>query len=318
MPKFNNREEYEQWKEERLKNNIGKVQEQKEEGEGEVRHVQQNDAPPVSAQSELRPISQLFSDSWELFKSRFGTLIALYLLSFILFLIIIGLFVGAGLLFSVLFPYGRNIILAGGILVGIIPGFAVMFWFFTAFVFAVTDESLSIRDALGYGWKKMGPFIWLYSVLSYIITGGMLLFLIPGIIFMIWFTFSQFILACEDIRGMNALLKSKEYVKTRWFDIFLRLFMIWLIEAVFGIIPLIGTILSILFFPFTMIFTFLIYQDLRTIKGQGLPYLDTSGEKFKWIGLGTLGYVVFPLFIIALFGASLTIPFIIQKILSGP
>jgi hypothetical protein len=131
-----------------------------------------------------------------------------------------------------------------------------------------------------------------------------LLFLIPGVIFMVWFAFAQFILPNEGVKGMNALLKSKEYVKGYWVDVFGRLFIVWLISGAIGMVPIIGPILSILFMPFMMIFIYLIYEDLRSIKGD-VAYSSSTGEKFKWIGISTLGYVIVPLIIIALMGASL-------------
>ena len=179
----------------------------------------------------------------------------------------------------------------------------------TAFTFAVTDESLGIRDALAKGWKKVYSFMWLVSILGFLVTGGFLLMFIPGIIFLVWFSFAQFILASEDDRGMNALLKSKEYVRDRWFEVFLRLFVIWLVSGALGMIPLAGPIVSIVFFPFMMIFIHLIYKDLKTLKGEFLTYPHSSGEKLKWIGAGSLGYIVFPIVVtailIGIFGASL-------------
>jgi hypothetical protein len=178
-----------------------------------------------------------------------------------------------------------------------------MFWVFSAIVCAVSDETLGIRDSLEAGSKKLWSFIWIFLILGYIVTGGFLLVVIPGIIFSVWFFFSQFILAREDERGMNALLKSKEYVKGYSFDVFLRMFIIWIISAVIGSIPFIGWILSLFFVPFAMIFSFLIYEDLKAVKGD-VAFNSSSGEKFKWIGAATLGYIVVPFLLIAFLGAS--------------
>ena len=120
-----------------------------------------------------------------------------------------------------------------------------------------------------------------------------------------WFFFSQFILAREDVRGMDSLLKSKEYVSGYWFDVFLRLFLLWIISVVLGMIPFIGWLASLMFVPFMMIFIFLIYEDLKHLKGT-VPSEYVSGEKAKWIGLATLGYFILPIVMIVLLGASLT------------
>ncbi len=176
---------------------------------------------------------------------------------------------------------------SGGI-VGMVAGMIAASWGYAAFIFAVADEVLGIGDSLEKGGQKIGAFIWLLSIIGYIVMGGFLLFLIPGVMFAVWFTFAQFILAGEDEKGMNALLKSKEYVRGYFWDILLRLFIIWLVSGVIGIVPIIGPILSILFMPFMMIFIYLIYEDLRSIKGD-VAYSSSTGEKFKWIGIGTLG-----------------------------
>jgi hypothetical protein len=117
---------------------------------------------------------------------------------------------------------------------------------------------------------------------------------------------------------MNALLKSKEYVKGYWFDVFLRMFIIWIISAVIGSIPFIGWILSLFFAPFAMIFSFLVYEDLKAVKGD-VSYVSSSGEKWKWIGAGTLGYIVVPFLLIAFLGASvLTSVFLLTGMMKSP
>lgn len=314
MPKFSSREEYEQWKKEKIKSNFEKLQEsQKEEERREIPESEAKKIQPVLKQEELRPLGELFRDSWEIFKSRFWTLIALYLLSVILLVTIAGIFLGIGYLLSLLFPEHNKALLAVGALMGMIPGFIAMFWSMTAFTYAVVYENLGIRDALEKGWQKVWSFIWLFTITGFIITGGFFLLVIPGIIFAVWFIFAQFILVSEDDRGMNAVLKSKEYVKGKWFDIFLRLFVIWLIAGILGAVPFIGPILSIIYFPFMMIFIYLIYENLKVLKGKGFSYAHSSGEKLKWIGAGVLGYVVLPLLLIGILGTTLTIPLLMLK-----
>jgi hypothetical protein len=220
------------------------------------------------------------------------------------------IFAGMGLIVSIFFPEGRDAFVAGGLLTGSIPGFIAMFWCTAAFTYAVSDKTIGIKDALARGWKKTWSFIWLFSILGFVVIGGFLLFLIPGIIFLIWFTFSQFILASEGNIGMDAMLRSKEYVRGNWFDVFLRIFVIGLIYMIINMVPFIGPILSIVFFPFMMIFIYLIYHDLKELKGEDIVYPISMGQKFKWIGFGALGYIILPLIIISLLGVSAIIPFL--------
>jgi hypothetical protein len=266
----------------------------------------------IKRKKDLLRIEELLNRSWEIFKDRVGTLILLCLLSIAFMIVPFGIFFGTGYLFSIAFPYSKTALIASGGLVGVIAGLIGAFWGFTAFIFAVVDKRLGIKDALEKGWQRFGAFIWLFSLLGYIVTGGFLLFIIPGVIFSVWFIFAQFILASEDEKGMDALLKSKEYVKGYGFDVFLRLFVIWLISAVIGMIPFIGSILSILFMPFMMIFTYLIYEDLRSVKGD-VFYSSSGGEKFKWIVAGTIGYVIVPIIIITLMGTYLANSLVLLK-----
>ena len=46
--------------------------------------------------------------------------------------------------------------------------------------------------------------------------GGFVFFIVPGVIFSIWLSFSVLILIVENEKGTNALVRSKEYVKGRW------------------------------------------------------------------------------------------------------
>jgi uncharacterized protein (TIGR03067 family) len=248
---------------------------------------------PKTDPSGLTAIGDLFKKTWEIYKARGLTLIGIGLLSFVFFALPFGIFFGTGFLLALIVPVIKGPLVAVFGIIGGLAGTLGLLWGIAASVFAVTDEGLGVVEALKKGWRRLRSFIWLFLVLGFIISGGFLLLLIPGIIFTIWFAFAQFILADDDTKGMNALLKSKEYVRGRWFDIFLRFLAIWAISMVLGVIPFVGPVLSFLFLPFMMIFVCLIYRDLKVIRGGDAAYKSTAGEKFKWIGIGCLGYIVF-------------------------
>ena len=260
----------------------------------------------------LSNIGELFGRTWDIFKSRVGTLIALYLLSIVFTATPLGIFLGAGYMIGILYPDAKLISLAGCGILGMVIGMIGMFWGMAAFLFAVVNEDLRITEALGKGWQKCWSFIWLSTIVGFIITGGFLLLLIPGILFLVWFSLAQFVFVNEDERGLNAIIKSKEYVRGYFLDVFVRLLLIWIISAVLGIIPLIGPVLTILFVPFMTIFIYLIYSDLREIKGD-IYFSPSTGEKFKWVGISTLGYIAVPVIIFAFMGTSLIAPLMLLK-----
>lgn len=267
-------------------------------------HIPLPDMSDSLQRNGLAKIGELFSNTWEIFKSRFWTLILLYILAAIFCFVAFGIFFGIGFLLSSVLPDAREVILVFSGFIGAIAGIIAVTWGVGAFICAVSDFDLGIKDALSQGSQKIWSFLWIFSLLSYILTGGFLLFIIPGIIFSTWFFFSQFILAQEDMRGMDALLKSKEYVSGYWFDIFLRFLLIWVLSLVISMIPYIGFILSIAFTPFLWIYAYLLYDDLKATKGD-VTYTSTSGEKAKWLGIATLGYILVPLLLIMFMGTYL-------------
>lgn len=319
MPEFRNREEYEKWKSEKLKASREKTESSKNKPLPSKEQSMPTQRAPQGAPRNLRSLGELFNDAFEVYKERFGTFFGIIFFSVLLVVATVGIVAAIGLALSFVFPGKKQVVVAVGVLLGLIPFFAALFWGMAAFVFAVTDSALGIREAFGRGWRSVRSFMWLYSIMGFIITGGYLLFLVPGIIFSVWFAFCQFILARDDVRGMDALLRSREYVRDMWFEVFGRLAVVWLASLFLGAIPLLGPLFSLLFAPFVMVFTYLIYEDLAGIKGDSLSYGKTTGAKCKWVGVGALGYVVLPLIVIAMFGAAMVLPFLMLKgmLLSG-
>ena len=241
---------------------------------------------------ELSGLGDLFNSSWEVFKNRIGILLVLYLIIIACVLVPVGLFLGAGFLISLVMPEGRIPLLVGGGFTGGIIGLCAAYWGGAALVFAVADETIGVRDSLVKGWERLGSFVWVYSLAGFIIGGGFFLFVVPGVIFYVWFFFCQFVLAAEGDRGMAALLKSKEYVKGRWLDVFFRVFVLWIISVVAGMIPFAGSVLSLLFVPFSMIYHYRIYAELREIRGE-VEVPATGNDRNIWLWVGLLGHLVF-------------------------
>ncbi|XOB42689.1 MAG: hypothetical protein ACKKMP_01385 [Candidatus Nealsonbacteria bacterium] len=129
-----------------------------------------------------------------------------------------------------------------------------------------------VKGALKEGWSKYWPFF-LVSLLTGLIIGlGFLLLIVPGIIFAVWFGFSYYTVICEDKRGFKALSRSRELVKGHWWSVAKRVFAIMIITFPLSMgaqfIPYLGQFaFMILFTPFSVIYNYLIYQNLKEIKG---------------------------------------------------
>ncbi|MBI1919845.1 MAG: zinc-ribbon domain-containing protein [Geobacter sp.] len=278
-------------------------------GEGEGAQAQGPAGTPFAG---LPPVGSLLGRAWEIYQRRFGTLILLLLFAIFSLLLSVLLFAGIGALLSGLAPDMRRPLIAAGVVTGLMAGLAVMFWGIGAFICAVTDESLGMREALENGWQLFGPFLWLFSLTGFIAGGGFLLLVIPGIIFSVWFVFAKFILVAEGERGMDAVLKSKEYVRGRWGEVFGRLFVIWFFETAVSSIPYVGVICALFFAPYAMIARYLLYKDVKAVRGP-VPSTYPTSEKALWIGIGAIGYIALPIIAILLVGAFLTSMFVMMK-----
>lgn len=240
---------------------------------------------------ELSAIGELFAQSWELFKERIGVLLVLYLVIFAALLIPLAIFGGLGFAISMALPGMRLPLLIGGGVAGGIVALVAVYWGGAALVFAVTDSSIGVRAALEKGWERLGSFLWLYSIAIFVILGGFVLGILPGVIFYVWFFFAQFILAAEGHVGLAALQQSREYIRGRFLDVFFRLFVMGLVSLAVGWVPIVGSVLSLVVVPFSLIYHYRIYAELREIRGT-LPPPRKSGERFVWLGAGVLGHVI--------------------------
>ena len=228
-------------------------------------------------------IGELFSRTWDVFKQRWLTLLGVVLLGILFMAAAIGIPTAAGTMLEM------PIIEA----VGVFAGFLVVFWHIAAFVFAVTDERLTAFAAFKVGGRRLLAFAWLAFVFGFMLMGGFMLFIIPGILFSVWFYFSFFVLASEDERGMTALLKSKAYVEGYWGAVFLRFFLLFFLiplvlnlavstlggligglvgDPIIAMVIMVFLAIPVVIFPlFSIVAAYLIYEDLRTIKkGHGL------------------------------------------------
>ncbi|MDD2320867.1 MAG: zinc-ribbon domain-containing protein [Geobacteraceae bacterium] len=259
-----------------------------------------DEEPPLPpAVTALTDIGELFRQSWELFQKRFATLVLLYLLTILAVFIPTAVATGLSLLLSGITGFMALFVVLP---LGVVAGIVAALWCYGGFLCAVVDDTLTLENALSRGKAMILPLAWVFLLLGFVVTGGYLLFIIPGIFFTVWFFFAQFVLPGEGVRGMEALLKSREYVRGQWLNVALRLLLIWAVSMLVGAVPFFGPILSLIFFPYVMIFHYLIYRDLRALKGD-VPYPCGTADKLRWPGVALLGWIIVPTVLFLLFGS---------------
>ncbi len=272
---------------------------------------------------ELPGVLELAGQAWDLFISKISKLLAISIITGILGGIIVGIIVLAGG-FGTIFTLNSNgssitsngfitylFILAGAWLV-----ISVVFsWMQAAILITLAEDTLSLGAILGRAIKMLFSYWWITILMSFLIGGASLLFSIPGMIFSIWFSFAIMVLVTENIHGMQALLKSKEYVRGYWLAVFGRnlafgfLITIPLTLVFTGlafarqatIIAILQGLISILLLPYMLCFSYMIFFHLRRIKGTGMPVPD---KKIGIIITALVGWIILILILFSIGGSA--------------
>ena len=151
-------------------------------------------------------------------------------------------------------------------------------------------------------WRKILPYLWISTLAWFIIFGGFAAGIVPGVIFSFWFAFTAFVRVAEDKKGLSAVLKSREYVRGHWGGVFIRFLFLtlssvgvsFILEAAlsslgeparqfFG-----GYIVSLFLPPFLISYSYLLYENLKELRGD---FRFVPKKKGLFIFFGILGVV---------------------------
>lgn len=258
--------------------------------------------------TETATVGEIFSLTWQQYKQRALPLLAVILISsallggLVMIMVLCGAFGGA-LLAHLISERAALMIVISMISLLVIVATVLAIWCQAAMLAIVVDEELGIIEAFRTGWDYLWPMAWVMTILTGILITGFVCAILPGIAFMVWFTFCFYILLLEDRRGMDSLLVSMEYVRGYWWDTFIKLFLVWLVSALLSAIPFVGQILSLIFAPFFMLFMLTIYRDLKSVKGEVEVSAGQGARVFWWV-LAIIGML---LPILGLAGAVVTL-----------
>lgn len=91
---------------------------------------------------------------------------------------------------------------------------------FHAFQQTPVDRKLLTREA----WRDTISYLWVSILVGLIVLAGMFLFIVPGLIFAVWYSFALLIFVLEGTKGYEALKKSKALVSGRFWPVVWRWF----------------------------------------------------------------------------------------------
>jgi len=179
-----------------------------------------------------------------------------------------------------------------------------------------------IMSCYRHSWQKIGSFVWLALISSLIVFGGLLLGIIPGVILSIWFIFSAIILFAEEgrgSRGLNALVRSRNYVRGYWWPILGRIMIFSIPMALlsFIVMGILGWLLGanptdfsrnvgnewanlfrlvliyLFLLPMQIAYFYSLFLQLKKIKAEDETVNRISKKTKNWfVGLGIFGLVM--------------------------
>ena len=283
--------------------------------------------------TKLPKATALLSDAWRLYKSRWKTFLGIIVVSILLMIVSLLVF---GTIVSIISfltasvvnsPILNVIIFIISFIVLLSMMIIIQIWGQVALIYAIKDsaENIGIKESFKRGSHKIRPFFWVSVIAQFIIMGGFLFFIIPGIIFSIWFSLAIYIVITEDLKGMDAILKSREYIREYWWSVlwllfffFIFIFLVYIVSGIvlsafayiisiifgfslglesFGMIVNLSTrIISFIFAPLTVIYSFFVYKGLKNVKGD-FEFKPSMKSKKSFVLVGILGFLIFPILI---------------------
>jgi hypothetical protein len=152
--------------------------------------------------------------------------------------------------------------------------------FYSTVFNAAENGDTSFRENLKYAWKNFLPYFGVTLVASLIILAGIILFVVPGLVFIVWLSMFPALFIIGNNHKVNVLKESKKLVEGSFWPVSWRLFIIFILTQLVSYIlkndyssPFIGFIFNLLNVVYSLIipafmaaYIYFIYKDLIDAK----------------------------------------------------
>lgn len=231
-----------------------------------------NTTPTATPVASLPSIGSLLSESWDLLRARFWSLLGAHLVLMLIFLVIL---IACGLILAIPFIVGLAVelpvLLSATIAVGIILGIAVLSWLMALYMVAMyrlidRGDALSIRDAImsarNGAWVLIPTMVWYLLI----IIGGFTVLIIPGIILSFFLSFVGLVMALENKTGWDAFIASRELFRGRAWAIVWRMIAFQVIAC--GITVILdgfqgSGVAYLILGPLGLVYSYVLYKHLK-------------------------------------------------------
>lgn len=187
----------------------------------------------------------------------------------------------------------------------------LFFWSQASLLFAIVneDKKLSFKDAFAGGSSFLLSYIWISILVFVVLLLSGFVFLVPALIFGIWFYFWQFTLMVENKRGPLALFKSREYVRGYWWPILGRTILMGLLIAAIAILIsiltgiisvflgkavgyILGNLPALFGGIYSPVFFFQLYKQLKAVQSPERLEKDIKRSRLTIIITMMIGVIV--------------------------
>lgn len=163
-------------------------------------------------------VRSLIKESWLLYKNNFKILIKIILWLFIPTVLTSIL---SGIKLKPVAALPINLFLW---LVSLFIGFFVSIALILTINTLLKKEKIDLKTIYNLSYSKILSYLWVSILAGLVVFCGIILLVIPGIIFAVWFSFSIYLLILEGIKGTKALSASKNLVKGYFWPVLWRWF----------------------------------------------------------------------------------------------
>lgn len=179
----------------------------------------------------LISIGQIIDHTWDHYKENFGEL---FMVNAWLF-VIAALNVVAYIFYPLLRLPGTTQALTSpetfGVVLNVITFILIApvigVWVFNMTIRIIDRQQLKKKTAFKTiskeGWKYFFSNIWIKILYGLIVFAGLIVLVVPGVIFAIWFFFAIYAMLVDGKRGREALKYSKRLISGRWWGVVWRL-----------------------------------------------------------------------------------------------
>ena len=226
----------------------------------------------------MKNFTSLIKESFEIYKQKITPILLILLISGVV-ITILGVTLGGSMMFSVLqlketaATEIAEALFFSPLVIGMF--LVIVLWIIfiglTFIILVVKPAGTKLKEIFQEAWRKFGQYFWLVILASIFVVLSTLFFIIPGIIVGTYLTFYSYVFVVEGEKGMNALKRSWNLVKGNWLKVFGRLFLLGIVFNIIYILlssvhDLLGSVFQFFYMPFSIIFLYLIYLELKKSK----------------------------------------------------